>query len=93
MEKWFEIVKYEYDFFTEPSLPRLYFIVKPKVENPASYFKMEFADADGVALTNYQVFGFRRPFTVGEPQRFYGMAPKEKDMPKVKSIVVSRIVE
>lgn len=93
MEKWFEIGKYEYDFFTEPLLPRLYFIVKPKVENPPGYFKMKFADADGVALMNYQVHGLRLPYIVGEPQRIYGMAPKEKDMRKVKSIVVSRIVE
>lgn len=93
MEKWFEIVRYEYDFFTNPLLPRLNFIVKPKVENPADYFKMKFADADGVALMNYQVHGFRLPYKVGEPQRVYGMAPHEKDMRKVKSIVVSRVID
>lgn len=93
MEKWYEIVKYEYDFFTEPLLPRLYFVVKPKVVNPPTYFKMKFADKDEVALLNYQVHGIRLPIEVGEPQRIYGMAPKEKDMPKVKSIVISRIVE
>lgn len=93
MEQWYEIVKYEYDFFTDPLLPRLYFVVKPKVENPPRTFKMKFADADEVAISNYQVFGIRLPITVGEPQRIYGMAPKEKDMPKVKSIVVYRIIE
>jgi len=56
MEKWYEIVKYEYDFFTEPLLPRLYFVVKPKIANPPTYFKMKFADKDGVALSNYQVW-------------------------------------
>ena len=90
IEEWYEVVKYEYDFVD--TIPKFYLIVKKKVEKAPLHFEIKWFDADGVVITK-SVFPNllnKSSIPVGEPIRLYAYAPWERQMPKVKSVVVKK---
>lgn len=90
IEEWYEVVKYEYDFVD--TIPKFYLVVKKKVEKAPLHFEIKWFDADGVVITK-SVFPNllnKTSIPVGEPMRLYAYAPWERQMPKVKSIVVKK---
>ena len=90
IEEWYEVVKYEYDFV--PTLPMFYLVVKKKVEKAPLHFEIKWFDADGVVITKSVFPGLLRheKTEVGEAIRLYAYAPWERQMPKVKSVVVKK---
>jgi len=94
MEKWFEIVKYEYP---EPTGREMYIYLKPKVENPPTEFQMEFRDKDGLPLQDKEVSYFHlmpgtNEATVGEMKKVYVQTPGEKALGQVVTAKVVRVV-
>jgi len=90
IEEWYEVIKYEYDFVE--TIPKFYLIVKKKVENAPLHFEAKWFDADGVVITK-SVFPnllTTRSIPVGEPIRLYAYPPYERQMPRVKSVVVKK---
>ena len=95
MEQWYEIVKYDYDF--SGNFPLIIVVVKKKVRNAPIYFRVGWFDADGIRVgidaNLIPVQGTLNALLVGEPFRLRAYAPAEKDMPKVKSTVVKRVLD
>lgn len=94
MEKWFEIVKYEY----KPLEQKLYVYLKLKVENGPTEFRMEFYDNDGIALQNkynpVSAFGGMPGYkdaAVGETVKVYVHTPNEKLLEQVVKAKVVRV--
>jgi hypothetical protein len=94
MEKWYEIVKYEYG---DPATNHLLTIwIKPKVEDRPKTFAMQFLDKDGVLVDPYDPrygFGISLDYVVpvGQVQKATCYTPKEKAMERVVSAKVVRI--
>ena len=90
IEEWYEVVKYEYDFVQTP--PKIYLVVKKKVYKAPLNMEMAWFDADGVAInkTRFPNLLNKGSIPVGEPIRLYAYAPYERQMPKVKSVVVKK---
>lgn len=90
IEEWYEVVKYEYDFVD--TLPKFVLVVKKKVENAPLHFEIKWFDEDGVVITK-SVFPnllTKASIPVGEPMRLSAYAPYERQMPKVKTVVVKK---
>ena len=90
IEEWYEVVKYEYDFV--PTIPIFYLVVKKKVEKAPLHFEAKWFDADGVVITKstFPNLLTKESIPVGEPMRLYAYPPWERQMPKVKSVVVKK---
>ena len=97
MEQWYEIVKYEYDTSAGFNFPLFVVVIKKKVENAPIHFHIGWFDADGVRVgidaNLIPVVGNLNTAPVGESFRLRAYAPGEKDMAKVKSIVVKRVLD
>ena len=91
MEKYFEVVKYEYD----PLNRKLNLVVKSKKETrPTSTWRINFYDADGVAVIDENGIGGISMFMpVGQPEKGYFYTPTEAQMKRVKKVVVTRKIE
>ncbi len=87
----YEIVKYEYDLATKT----LNFVYKPKTASlPGGVWIINYFDADGVSLSGeVRVVGLWSYDKVGQPERGYASTPSEKDMKRVKKVVITRNVE
>ena len=90
IEEWYEVVKYEYDFV--PTIPIFYLVVKKKVYKAPLHFEAKWFDADGVVITKstFPNLLTKESTPVGEPMRLYAYCPWERQMPKVKSVVVKK---
>jgi hypothetical protein len=97
MEQWYEIVKYDYDFSATFHFPLIIVVVKKKVQNAPISFKIGWFDADGVRIgidaNLIPVQGNLNLLAVGEAFRLRAYAPAEKDMSKVKTTVVKRVLD
>ena len=89
MEKWYEIVRYEY----QPDENRLYVYLKPKLDVRETEFFMEFKDKDGILLldrTSTQFSGMpgRYDAQVGDTVKVSVTAPREKILKQAVSAKV-----
>ncbi len=86
MEKYFEIVKYEYN----PVDGRVIFVVKAK--KPTNIFRWYLTayDADGVKISETSFNGNVVSPEIGEPTRIYSFAPNERDIKRVAKITIVR---
>lgn len=86
MEKYFEIVKYEYNSVDG----RVTFVVKAK--KPTNIFRwyMTAYDADGIKISDTSFNGDVVSPEIGEPTRIYSFAPNEKDIKRVARIAITR---
>jgi hypothetical protein len=88
--KWYEVVKYQYDF--TDTLPKFYLVIKKKVEKTPLHFEVKWLDDGGIVVSK-SVFPDllnKGSIPVGEPFRIYSYAPYERQMPKVKSVTVNK---
>ena len=92
IEKWYEIVKYEYGDL-EGGDNTLNFWYKPK-KKPSPWFKVEFRDQDGALVRDGSeaAFDFGKTPEVGEVSKGYSGTPFEKEMKKVVSVKFIRYV-
>lgn len=86
IEKYFEIVKTDYDF----SLGRFNMLIKAKKETNIFEWYMTFYDADGIKVSDRSLNGSMGVPVIGEPTRIYGYTPTEKEMKQVTKIVITR---
>jgi hypothetical protein len=86
MEKYFEIVKTDYDF----SLGRFNMLVKAKKKTNIFQWYMTFYDADGVKISDRSFNGNIGSPELGEPTKIYGYTPTEKEMKQVARIAITR---
>lgn len=86
MEKYFEIVRTDYDF----SLGRFNMLVKAKKQTNIFEWYMTFYDADGVKVSDRSLNGNFGVPAIGEPTKIYGYTPTEKEMKQVTRIVITR---
>lgn len=86
MEKYVEIVKYEYN----PIDGRVTMVVKAKKEINIYRWYMTAYDADGVKISELSLNGGSIPLPLGEPTRIYSFAPNEKDIRRVTRIAIVR---
>lgn len=87
MEKWYDVVKYEYDIIAG----RLFFVVKPKKDSRPSGWLINFYDADGVQVIGENLVVGTSIFTpVGQAEKAYAYTPSEKAMKTVKKVVITR---
>jgi len=96
LEKWFEIIRYEYVALEKT----MYVYLKPKVDyhNRPTEFQMEFRDKDGILLQDREVSYFHQmPGTnegaIGETVKVYVTTPTEKNLGNIVSAKVVRIVK
>jgi hypothetical protein len=91
MEEYWEVVEYEYDYATG-NMPLIYVIAKKKEEKVPRYWRITWRDAKGVKILShtlmFDVFDVRNAKD-GEPIRASAYAPDTKDIPKIKSVVVT----
>ena len=78
LEKWYDIVKYEY----APDEGKLYIYVKPKTENRETEFFMEFKDKDGILIwtrdrTHFVLMPGELDAKVGDTVKVYVYIPNE----------------
>lgn len=91
MEEYWQVVSYEYDYATG-SMPLIYVVAKKKEEKVPRYFRITWRDAQGVKILSHTLmFDFVdvRNAKDGEPIRASAYAPDTKDIPKIKSVVVT----
>jgi len=86
MEKYFEIVKYEYN----PVDGRVTFVVKAKKETNIFRWYLTAYDADGVKISETSLNGNVVSPVIGEPTRIYSFAPNERDIKRVAKITIAR---
>ncbi len=88
MEKYYEIVKYEYD----PIRKRLNFVAKMKKENNTAGWIINFYDADGVKVgSENNVIPVGTDYALDQPMKFYADALfRESEMKQVKKVVITR---
>lgn len=87
MEKYYEVIKHEYDF--NANIPSFIVVAKRKEENVPKWWIVKWFDADGVVLSSGSLLfdpGFKA--AVDDPMRTSTYAPWKREMPKVKRIVV-----
>lgn len=89
MEEYFDIVEYEYDYTT--NIPQIYIVAKKKEEKVPTWWVITWHDAKGVKITGASFYfsTVDAKTKVGEPVRGSGYAPWEREIPKIKSVVVS----
>jgi hypothetical protein len=90
MEKWYEVVKYEYDTLAH----KLYFVVKPKKASRPNEWLIHFYDVDGVEVIGENFVTGMSIFTeVGHTEKAVADTPSEKAMGTVvKKVVITRVV-
>ncbi len=86
MEKYFEIVKYDYN----PVDGRVTFVVKAKKETNIFRWYLTAYDADGVKVEETGFNGNVVTPAIGEPTRIYSFAPNEKAIKQVTRITIAR---
>ena len=86
MEKYFEIVRTDYDF----SLGRFNMLVKMTKKTNVLEWYMTFYDADGIKVMDRSFNANIGSPPLGEPTKIYGYTPTEKEMKQVTRIVVTR---
>lgn len=86
MEKYFEIVKYDYN----PVDGRVSFVVKAKKQTNIFNWYLTAYDADGVKVSDTGFNGNVVSPAIGEPTRIYSFAPNEKDIKRVTRIAIAR---
>ena len=83
MEKWYEIVKYEYGDIAANDTS-LYYWVKPKTATLPTSFHVDYFDKDGVASTPWSAgCAFYAGSNVGQVVKCQASTPVEKDMEKM----------
>jgi len=91
MEEYWQIVSYEYDYATG-NLPLIYVVAKKKAEKVPRYWRITWRDAQGVKILShtlmFDVFDVRNA-KADEPIRASAYAPDNKDIPKIKSVIVT----
>ena len=89
MEKWFDIVKYEYGDLAGGDA-NIYVWVKPKVPYDVrpDAFNVTFTDKDGVQTRYPLAVG---NITEGDTGKAWGRAPTEREMEKIVSVKVTRV--
>ncbi len=86
MEKYFEIVRTDYDF----SLGRFNFLVKATKKTNIFEWYMTFYDADGIKVMDRSLNGSMGVPEIGEPTKIYGYTPSETEMKQVTKIAITR---
>jgi hypothetical protein len=86
MEKYFEIVKYDYN----PVDGRVTFVVKAKRQTNIFRWYLTAYDADGVKVSETSFNGNVVSPEIGEPTRIYSFAPNEREIKKVTRIAFVR---
>ena len=86
MEKYFEIVKYEYN----PVDGRVTFVVKAKKQTNIFRWNLTAYDADGVKVSETSFNGNVVTPEIGEPTRIYSFAPNEREINRVARIAIAR---
>jgi hypothetical protein len=86
MEKYFEIVKHEYN----PLDGRVIFVVKARKQTNIFNWYLTAYDADGVKVSETSFNGNVVSPAIGEPTRIYSFAPNEKDIKRVARIAITR---
>ena len=86
MEKYFEIVRTDYDF----TLGRFNFLVKATKKTNIFEWFMTFYDADGIKVIDRSLNGSMGSPELGAPTKIYGYTPTEKEMKQVTKIVITR---
>ena len=86
MEKYFEIVKYDYN----PVDGRVSFVVKAKRQTNIFRWYLTAYDADGVKISELSLNGGSIPLPIGEPTKIYSYAPNERDIKRVARIAFVR---
>lgn len=86
MEKYVEIIKYDYN----PIDGRVTMVVNAKKEINIYRWYMTAYDADGVKISELSLNGGSIPLPIGEPTRIYSFAPNEKDIRRVTRIAIVR---
>lgn len=91
MEEYWQVVSYEYDYATG-NLPLIYVVAKKKEEKVPRYWRITWRDAQGVKILShtlmFDVFDVRNA-KADEPIRASAYAPDNKDIPKIKSVIVT----
>ena len=86
MEKYFEIVRTDYDF----SLGRFNLLVKATKRSNIFEWYLTFYDADGIKVKDRSLNGNMGFPEIGEPTKIYGYAPTEREMKQVTRITLTR---
>lgn len=86
MEKYFEIVKYDYN----PVDGRVAFVVKARKQTNIFTWYLTAYDADGVKVSELSFNGNVVTPEIGEPTRIYSFAPNEKSIKQVTRIAIAR---
>lgn len=86
MEKYFEIVKYDYN----PLDGRVIFVVKAKKQTNIFNWYLTAYDADGIKVSELSLNGNVVSPAIGEPTRIYSFAPNEKNIKQVARIAITR---
>jgi len=86
MEKYFEIVRTDYDF----SLGRFNFLVKATKKTNIFEWYMTFYDADGIKVMERSLNGNMGVPEIGQPTKIYGYTPTEREMKQVTRITITR---
>ena len=90
MEEYFEIVDYEYDFTS--GISQFSVVAKKTQQKVPRYWTITWRDDKGVKVTSFTLMFESyniKDAKVGEPIRCSSYAPEEKDIPRIKSVVVT----
>lgn len=90
MEEYFEIVDSEYDFAA--GISEFSVVAKKKVQKVPRYWTITWRDAKGVKVTSFTLMFEHyniKDAKIGEPVRGSSYAPEEKDIPRIKSVVIT----
>lgn len=86
LEKYFEIVRTDYDF----SLGRFNLLIKATKKTNIFEWYLTFYDADGIKVMDRSLNGNLGVPEIGEPTKIYGYTPTEKEMKQVTRITLTR---
>lgn len=91
LEKWFDVVRYEY----QPTEQKLYLYLKPKTETRETQFFVEFLDKDGILLQTRQMGEFSDipgPYDakVGDTVKAHTTIPRENILKQAVSAKIVR---
>lgn len=86
MEKYFEIVRYEYNIDDG----NLYIVAKVLKDTNLCGWTLDFYDADGVKVDQSNFMGAGCLTDVGETQKIRASLPRESQMKQVKKVVVTK---
>lgn len=90
MEEYFEITDFEYDFTKRIS--EFSVVAKKKQQKVPTYWTIIWRDDKGVKVTSFTLmfeYYYMKDAKVGEPVRGSSYAPEEKDIPRIKSVVIT----